>query len=616
MPAANSSSPKGGEPHRIYWQQWLAGDANEQQQQLMTSSVLVKLFDQARAQDVCDLLLETLKLDSSEFEGSLLLVGTLFSLPKNYVQYEHEMQSSRQQQHQNRMATAAVDTSHGESSQEVVVASRSEPFHVVHTLRPSEHPLQVLGRMQNHLTGLQQEQIMTHKSNETSFNMISPKMRWYFVSVPLLDETSASASNHTLPRMPSCIQLDGYCTSMEEEDSDDEQDGDDLEDESEESIKIQQVCPSTVELRDAMMTRYSWLQPANEMQLTRSGSSETTTDSYHHHFAAHQLAGSKQDECFAGYLDKQSRKDGNVWRRTYCAITEDYFCFATRIYHKIGHARHERVRLTRALLLEPTQQQGSSSELPSNLRSPNTFEIVTAKGTTHVFRAPSRYLQTKWVHALRQSIVQSFENGMLDDAERNLATKCAARTRRGAQLAAESLWDLLSGLEQESHGNGRRPAGINEKAIGAAIRWGMDVAEYREACFMLRSDAAEVTTSEGATSKQSTFVPRMKSSNDMIEQIENCWNLAAALLARANHIILQLHPTVPRGLDTICRHVAFVINGRMRQQSSSVGDALDDDIDSKQQAVADLPPDDLLNNLLDELQRQIVRIQTTISSTE
>jgi hypothetical protein len=295
----------------------------------------------------------------------------------------------------------------------------------------------------------------------------------------------------------------------------------------------------------------------------------------------------------------------------HCVITDDYLWFVSRVYHGIQTPRHGRIRLTRSLLLEPTP------DYPPLFQTPHSFELVTASGISHVFRATTKLMQAKWIHALSDRIVQSFENSLLQHAGLIIADECTARSRRVTQVAAESLWKTLSQTTESL---------TNKRAIGAALRWGLDVADYREACRYIQSmlpAKKPVIVSQTATSSErkkrngnvhgtdttGNHAPE-KVDPHLQEHIRACWTHAAALLARATHTVLQFQPKLSRSIETSCRHVEYVLTGRLRKGQNDLLSAqtLDHRIDP--------PPIDLFDHLLSELQQQMAQLSSNHSMEE
>ena len=394
--------------------------------------------------------------------------------------------------------------------------------------------------------------------------------------------------------------------------------------------------------------------------------------------------------CITGYLlYRNTPHDRNAWTRMYCTLTNHDFWFVSRIYSRVdrhrdpGHhhhqnntanseenmatgqtyryVRHGRIRLTRAILIQPTPTTD-----PSLFRIPYSFEIVASDGTSYVFRTGSKYQQTMWTTSISERIISSFESSLFENAQLIMTEACYARNRRATKVAVEPLWDqtirvmmVQPELQQPSIGN----------SIGSVLRFGMDVSTYKDRCRFVRSTmptrtpmvvAESVTTaqiirrrffSSSSSTSTGSQLQESSSSNDVVKyepfaahiqsMIRITWESATALLARARSLALTLHvrssirhrhekdteahqqqPSLaeiakshgssPRpirlshGVDTLCRHVELVLTGRLDIRSSpSVSLPIADHGTSAanlQQQEDGPPPDDLFDHLLSELQ--------------
>ena len=268
-----------GESQRIYWQQWLSTGGNStssSRRELITSSAAIRISpDGATARDVTQLLRKTLNLsslptvtttatatttttmreekkneiddhnnnnssssssknNSSDDDDSLVLVGTLYSLPNDYVSFEHNYYALSS-------SSSSNDGNDSSSSKHPSQQSHySDPFHVVKTLAPNDNPIKIRDKLMDQLRKLQQDA-------PAGRSVISPKFQWYFVPSPRpqppphsppSNNNNNNNNNHNHKQqqqyhpqspIPSCIDLDGYCTSMEEEDYASDGDNDDDE---------------------------------------------------------------------------------------------------------------------------------------------------------------------------------------------------------------------------------------------------------------------------------------------------------------------------------------------------------------------------------------------------
>ena len=169
------------ESHRIHWQQW--GKDPQSKRDLITRSAAVRLTDAATARDVIQLLGDSLQLIAN---GALILVGTIYGMPPvTFQPLEHVEESS------------AIE----------------DPFHVIRTLKDDENPLQVRDIM---LQALETKRKELPKLKESQ-SIIAPKLQWYFIP----DDPAS--------QILKSIELDGYSTTLEDEDfegeDDDEEDG-------------------------------------------------------------------------------------------------------------------------------------------------------------------------------------------------------------------------------------------------------------------------------------------------------------------------------------------------------------------------------------------------------
>jgi hypothetical protein len=694
----NNNNNNKGESHRIYWQQWLGPSVNggaaalpdnggggggvKSRRDLITSSAAVRISPTgARALDVTQLLRKTLNisslssLTSNGYNGNgngngngtgnanpdsqvsalmqhqlqqeqdcLVLVGTLYSLPRDYVQFEHEQQQLQQQQQEQQRFTNPQYAQPHQSQQQQQQSqqqqqqqpplqsqqhSHSDPFHVVRTLRPHDNPAFVRNRMAAHLQKLLDE--AASGLVNTTRTIISPKLQWYFVP----------AATETASPIPNCIDLDGYCTSMEDDEDDDEDKDDDAHDgldyqdedddvdvDDDEKDENDWQTPKD-ESQSLLLSRFPWLEAAVDSSSAATAATQLPPDTDERHRLAQQqqqqqrlrrvsreerryqeLASSQsalRHYCMSGYLLKRSRRDPHVWRRVHCVLTDDYLWYVSRVYactdgsnssdsnHSSSNssphaakgqtppvAKHGRIRLTRALLLEP------APEYAPLYRTPNAFEVVSARGTSHVFRAASKSLQLKWIQTLSERIVQSYENSLLENAELIVADECLARNRRRTSTAVQPLWDAVCASQD--------PSSVHTVRVGAILRLGIEVAEYRECCRHVQArmpakNPVVVTTPRRASPTRSgdvhvqrtlpnAFVASEPMDPVLQDMIRAAWEHTAALLARVTHVALQVqsgptdHKKPSRSIETQCRHIDYVITGRFRSSRSLNGNEL------------------------------------------
>ena len=771
-----------GESHRIYWQQWLTPSPSsaggpKSRRELITSSAAIRISpDTARARDVTKLLRDTLNLSSlnngngnndnsvvddtsaDRFRDSLVLVGTLYSLPPDYVQFEHEpppiVNRTPSPQPSNPQRTPPGSSwpnghnalAKNDSSKQLPVyyyssSQTSEPFHVVKTLAPNDNPLKVRDVMMDHLRRIQASTNVTlmitgtankvnssssASSTTSSMSLISPKIQWYFV--PGTSEPSSP--------IPSCIDLDGYCTSMENDDDEEESENgshgmfdEDENDDCDSASNDERIWDDSSPNFDLLLSRCPLSTHFPSSRRSSTGDSKAVgnftppsslDDSVASKKAALQLTcklsaaelerrrqrrelrrytqlsqcRSLSNQCVSGYLLKRSHCDPHVWRRVHCVLTEDSFWHVTRVStyrHQKVHAqstdvdvsnsnspqqryqprfrmarRHGRIDLVRALLLEP-----NTTDYSPLYRTPYSFEVVSAKGTSHVFRAGNRTVQLQWIQALSERIAQRRENDLMAHAELIVADECIARNKRLACVAVQPLWTAFQkqvSLTQQ-HQNPQQPAtpahpdsmvgaGAGALGVGAippspsssslasrgsasisaegssttkstpgvddgdssatsgelnlmmhVLRFGMEVAEYRERCrhvqsilpakqpIVVLSDSPLTRNTSSSSMDNHHPESQTHNHNKVVEpepldeetkaMVRGTWGSAASLLARATQVAMDVQHSVStngpsptsaivspkegkrlsRSLETLCRHIDYVITGQHRPLS-------------------------------------------------
>ena len=581
-----SSSSASSSPSPLVRREWI------------TSSVAVRMTLEARAMDVTNLLRDRLGLNppsttttpsstpAAKPNDALVLVGTLYSLPLNHVQFEtlDDSLSSNGTLASRTAALAATTTTSSRSNHinNTQSSGRSEPVHLVYTLRPDESPLELYHRMQQRIQTLssssssssshahpspQQSQPSWQSLQPTSRPIMAPQLQWFFVpDVPSTNNNSTTTTaSHPHWSIPNCLHLEGYCTSMEDNESeedddenhtgmvfDDDDDDDQDETKGDNNNNKRTATTSNNSLQEEMEAKFPWLRPSgsadsnanddtndkqdeegkdaspssssshqqrqrqrrhrwnrirtrerqraqqfDQCRGSRHGSSSTTTGTTAAASTTMTTAKktmttprrplrSPSTQCMSGYLLKQCHVDRHVWRRMYCVVTDDYLWFQTRIYHHhyyscsdssgttdrpgtapaneeeseemYSWSRHGRLRLTRALLLQPvvrdvgpTNHNPSSSSSSSSMsttlptpldRTPHAFELVTPDGTSHVFRATNPHEQGQWIRVLSERMVQSYENSLLEQAQLLLVDECQAQCQRMEQTVLTMGQDL------------------------------------------------------------------------------------------------------------------------------------------------------------------------------
>jgi len=422
------SQPQAVQSHRVYWQQRLSGGSKSNTKSkssnansnnnLITGSAAVKITPSAKAIDLTNLLRKTLHLgNSQESKDALVLVGTLRSVPSDYVVFEHELEPHTS----GSFRGGNIDSSgsnHGNGNNSNTKSSNSiitEDFHVVKTLQPNDACLAILEDMKEHLTERQRgidTKIAKDREARGRRNVLSmrptiaPQTRWYFVPDTSSINVSNSKTNspRTLkkqqqpPTMTSCLELDGYLTSLDDDDSEDDDEeendenngendstngsasgaltktnlyGDDEDllrralapfaddDEEEENKTPMDKDNDTIigDSKDSEECIQQPQQPKNEEGYFPPQHRKRTSQSAEHialqwrrylqisqsHVAPDKPSNSNSNSnslascnnsTLAGFLLKGSSKDPHVWRRHYCVLTQDHFWYIPRVVRK------------------------------------------------------------------------------------------------------------------------------------------------------------------------------------------------------------------------------------------------------------------------------------------
>lgn len=507
------------ESHRIHWQQW--GKDPQSKRDLITRSAAVRLTDAATARDVIQLLGESLELFGN---GALILVGTLHGMPP--VTYQL--------------------VEYGEEASVVTV----DPFHVVRTLQDGENPLQVRDLMLQDLEKKRQEIPLRKELS----SIIAPKLQWFFIPD---DPASQILKN---------LELDGYSTTLEDEVLEGEDHDEDYDYEHTEP-EYPDPFDMPWRVKDNIVNRSS--RAPHEAEDHSSNQLQRSQQLAHQHNAADHLV-------VSGFLWKQSQIDPHVWRKVYCVVTEDHFWFVARVKKRTktqdAAPYYGRIALSRALVVE------ASSSLSS--RIPFSWEVVTASGRSHVFRAVSGPLQDRWTGCLKARIVQCHENRLFHQAELIVADETKARTKRLVRLM-----------------------GVSSANNVELMKWTFLVFEYREQCrhiqHRLPAKALVVARSSSVCSSEesSSSMELPELDVGLRDAVRAVWDLAASLLLQAATKLLRAKG---RNAETLCRHIDYILTGRMRLITEA-GTPVDDELVNKSR---EPPPSNLFDGLLVEFQRK------------
>lgn len=509
------------ESHRIHWQQWVSQDP-QSKRDLTTQSVAVRLTDAAKANDVIKLM---------KGNGALVLVGTLYNVAP--VRFVHE--SPPQVKDQSSVATT--------------------PFHLVRTLRGEENPLQVRDDMQ---LVLNTKYKMLEQSSTSS--SIAPKFQWFFVP-----EEKDKSQAHVCPgnNTPNWIELDGYCTTMEEEDFDSEDDDDDgFYSQGNESS----AYPDLIE------TPLTKPEEKIEPETSKTCSIYRSKQLRRHQ----QLAMYRTDHnrIISGYLWKQSHLDNHVWRKVDCLLTEDHLWYVTRLRSSSDIAHHGRIPLDRALVVDHLHKV--------------SWEVVSAFGRAHVFRAKAVGTKQTWIQCLKECIQDCQDNQLLQQAELIVADETVARNKRMLHHC------------------------LNSNGLMPHKQWALQVASYREQCrhiqHRLPSKPLVILTNRARKglppTESSSSIEETNVDDELQKMIGDTWKLAADLLnhvtsnitQKSNATNTQSHSRC--NIETLCRHIDYILTGRMQPLSEDWPDSQEPPSVDK---LRDPPPADLFDKLLVEL---------------
>ena len=409
--------------------------------------------------------------------------------------------------------------------------NKKEPIHIVRTLRADENPLQVRDEMLAFLKQRDQSQEVV-PSNQSS--VIAPKLQWFFVP------------SDPLSNIPNSLALDGYCTDMGGND-DNSKDDDDSDAETDEDQK---------EVEDDVgMPWRTQLPPPSSISTARYKTQIRRCQQLAHYRCT------LDHHCVSGYLLKQSKYDAHVWKRVHCVLTEDYLWYITRL--KKTMATHSRIRLTGALLLD--------KYLPLE-QIPHALEVVSENGISHIFRASSRNLQLRWIQCLADRIVQCHENNKLGHAELICQDEAKARNVRSTLKYCCNNQELL--------------------------RWALEVSEYKEASRHIitrmsndrNGPRTTVPLTSSLSSPSSSYSAQAQVDSVVRDIVISAWDMASLLLAKVTSFSIGKG----RNVETLCRHIDYVLTGRFRTLQDSA-------TASNQDRSRDVPPVDLFDNLLAEL---------------
>lgn len=643
-PAPVAAKPQS---HRIYWQQRLSGSSNgtnsvNSNNNLITGSAAVKISHSARARDLTNLLRKTLHLgnvDNNKIQDSLVLVGTLRSVPNDYVRFEHEQEPHSS--HNNENETTDELNPSG--------SSMMEDFHVVKTLDANDLCLSVLQDMKTQL--LQRQRAIDLKitkareaASATRRNVLSlrptiaPQTRWYYVP-----DTSTENSSSKQPTMSSCLELDGYLTSFDEDDSDDENDCN-----SENDPQTEPLHGDDEDLLRRVLAPFEDETKSDSKQQSSRTDDKTAREWRRYLQISQSHAAADKNNAtgtstLAGFLLKCSSRDPHVWKRHYCVLTQDDFWYVPRLIRldevvpsnnqesstsqttdpidseyetrEIEIARfHGRISLAEATLLDRFQAKTRK----------DGFEVVSGDGTIHKFRACSPTLSAgaatlasiasakEWQRMLQTRIRDAQENSLTKHAELLLTEETVARNDRWRNFLLEENEMETPSLLKNFGLEGESSFSLNHLR-STVLQFGLDVAEYKEGCRQIQTLLwADMARRSSSSSSEAMGVIK--------KLVKELWREASMLLDQA----LQLNSAMVgesqdnqnahrRGFETLCHHIEYVITQKRKRPSqisladSTSTDSLSTTNEGERKYQYDLPhqrdppPIDLFDLLWNEL---------------
>ncbi|OEU11687.1 hypothetical protein FRACYDRAFT_244810 [Fragilariopsis cylindrus CCMP1102] len=728
---------------------------NNNNNNLITGSAAIKISSTAKACDVTNLLRQTLHLNNSgssnsksnssstttntnsasstTTKDSLVLVGTLRSIPNDYVRFEHEQQVNHQMQQHNtnqfqfqqqqqdkdndndndddeEKIKKKVSTTNNNNGISISDYCTGQDFHIIKTLDEDDTCLSILDRMQKHLHQRQQDIDSNNRSNHNNHNSsiaiaidirrptIAPQTRWYYVPNIIPQQQQQP------PIMSSCLELDGYVTSLEneneEEDDDDDDDNDGIDiDDTDEDENIYTgfgAASSVVPVGDEDLLHRALAPFDNDIDIEDDDDAEgcdTDTENnsknknnnktkiarewrnYLQISQSHVSSGADSSPSpstttasttnsttLAGYLLKKSNFDPYVWKLHYCILTEDDFWYVPRIKNK---KKNKNVRNTNEIIMSGIEMASYHGRIPlidtllldnsKTGRRNDEFEIVDGNGITHTYRCPAAaaaaavtapattttraavaVVAKDWRNMLSIRSQNAFENSLIKHAELILTEENLSRTERWKNIVVDDECDDNSNNDGNDDGtktkegrtinasltvvssspssrsilmyncggsassSGNSNHSLRLQSQSKILRFGMDIAEYKENCRHIQtllwvdySSAAAATVvvapssnfnSNGSTTTTTTTntadndVSSTSSSSSTttttttLRLVRETWKEASGLLQQAIIIISSINKhrerDISRSLDTMCRHIEYIITRQRRRRQA------------------------------------------------
>lgn len=396
---------------------------------------------------------------------TLVLVATIFSLPHDYLQFEHHETSAQFSSFTNTSANSppSPTTSYpsemkevSSSKSETIMNSQnnesntpstsnhiSEPFNIVCTLQPHDIPLE----KKDEIMAQSVEKVMRHiPSAQQTFNIKPPLLRWFFVPIYLKGDNDSEVdlkqnnlgiynANGRAPSLcTSSVDIDGYVTDMEyDSDIDDSIVAETFDNSDTFSWKSHQ-CSSYYYADEGVLLKCPLRQ---RIQKER-------------YLQAIMLRLESETDCVSGHLLKKSRRDDNVWKRVYCVLTEGKFFYVSRKkdIHEYSTVATKDIVDCRVAKHKMIDLRGACINKcqPNEHHHIHTFEIRTKCGTLHIFRATKRTTQAQWIKRLLVYTKNCNDNYLFDNADAIITKEAVVRGKK----SKITLMDEFSLLKKET----------------------------------------------------------------------------------------------------------------------------------------------------------------------
>jgi hypothetical protein len=303
-----------------------------------------------------------------------------------------------------------------------------------------------------------------------------------------------------------------------------------------------------------------------------------------------------------------------VWKLHYCILTEDDFWYVPRIKNKnvrneISEIEiapyHGRIPLIDTLLLDNIKTGKRNDE----------FEIVDGNGITHTYRCPAALATTTrpatakdWRNMLSIRSQNAFENSLIKHAELILTEENLSRTERWKKIVVDDESDDNKDKENVTAVssspssrsllmyNGGGALRLQLQLQSKILRFGMDIAEFKENCRHIQtllwvecsssSSAAVAPSSNFNSNGSSTAATTITTKNEVsstsspssttttttttLRLVRETWKHAFGLLHQAMQIISNINKhrerDISRSLDTMCRHIEYIITRQRRRR--------------------------------------------------